>query len=1028
MIVNFVNVDRSGKTITNANATLVADENRAKAILESMFFNNITLTFNVGNGFVPPESGFPAVDVTGAGATLTNRETNVFVTYAANPNTGLRDALLNRGQPNFFTAANLPAGNRVITNPGAQNPFGISNFWITSSQAKALGFPPRGQGPDGFIGLSTTIAGDDRVATILHEVGHAMGRVPSTDSNNFLTKYPLLDVVRFFRAGNSVNRVIIPGPLGYFSLDGGTTPLVNWGLEPGGAADFRTPDIVPGVPGDPFNEISRTGIGNNTPPGLTTLDFQVMDFLGFTSPVINAAPPAGTSGFMVLRGTVAPNNGTYLIYDLGNNALLGGGTLGRLGSDRDFVALGRFNDGDTSDILLRAPSDGTFQVYDVVGNTITRTAVLGKVGLNWQPLAFGSFGGIAGNSDMILRDTNPASIGNMFIYNISNNSITSSAAIGAVGLDWSFSGVGNFSSTVAGESDLLLRNTNAASGTPGQFQVYDISNNTLIPAPTPGGEARVGLQWQFSGIGNFSSNHGESDLLLRDTDPASPTAGQLRLYDIVNNTITPVPNPLTTIPLEWQFAGVAPIRTATSSDLVLRNVNTGAFQVWNIGFNRLLSGTAITLNVPVNTDWKVGGLAPGFTPATPLLGSSSQPTAMDGSTAQTGTSTFQLADANGNAVGSPVDPSSSSSAMANPAPPAATTADMVLRNASNPVATYQIYNLGANSILATNSLGQVGSDWGFVALGNFNLTDPSDMLLRNSTSGAFQAYEIVDNNIISSNSLGTVGLSWQVMGFGIFGPFSGVGETDMMLRNANTGELQVYDIFNNEIVDSAPLGTIGLEWQFSGIGNFGSSGTSDMLLRNSNTGDLEVVNIIDNEVYDSAFLTTIGLEWKFSGVGNFSGVPDESDLLLRNSNTGGLEVLNISNNQVTGGPTFLGTVGLEWQFAGVAPILSATSSDLILRNVNTGAFQVYNIADNQLTGSAPLGAVGVAWQLGGFAAIGSVVPPLIQDAPPEMGGSTAQLVQAMAGFGGGSGAAISNTAPLGTETSQQTLLTTPQHA
>jgi len=40
----------------------------------------------------------------------------------------------------------------------------------------------------------------------------------------------------------------------------------------------------------------------------------------------------------------------------------------------------------------------------------------------------------------------------------------------------------------------------------------------------------------------------------------------------------------------------------------------------------------------------------------------------------------------------------------------------------------------------------------------------------------------------------------------------------------------------------------------------------------------------------------------------------------------------------------------------------------------------------------------------------------------------AQLVQAMAGFGGGAPADISNTAPLGPDTSQQTLLTTPQHA
>jgi len=42
---------------------------------------------------------------------------------------------------------------------------------------------------------------------------------------------------------------------------------------------------------------------------------------------------------------------------------------------------------------------------------------------------------------------------------------------------------------------------------------------------------------------------------------------------------------------------------------------------------------------------------------------------------------------------------------------------------------------------------------------------------------------------------------------------------------------------------------------------------------------------------------------------------------------------------------------------------------------------------------------------------------------------TSQLVQAMAGFGGGSGAAENlNAARLSTDTSQQMLLSTPQHA
>ena len=163
------------------------------------------------------------------------------------------------------------------------------------------------------------------------------------------------------------------------------------------------------------------------------------------------------------------------------------------------------------------------------------------------------------------------------------------------------------------------------------------------------------------------------------------------------------------------------------------------------------------------------------------------------------------------------------------------------------------------------------------------------------------------------------------------------------------------------------------------------------------------------------------MNWQVGGFGNFGSL-GETDMILRNTTTGGLELYNIANNQITGA-AFLGTVGLEWQFAGVAPVRGAGTSDLVLRNVNTGAFEVYNIANNQITGAASLGAVGTDWQLGGFAA---------DPATASMGSSdssTSQLVQAMAGFGGGSGAGESlNTAPLSAETSQQPLLTAPQHA
>ena len=98
----------------------------------------------------------------------------------------------------------------------------------------------------------------------------------------------------------------------------------------------------------------------------------------------------------------------------------------------------------------------------------------------------------------------------------------------------------------------------------------------------------------------------------------------------------------------------------------------------------------------------------------------------------------------------------------------------------------------------------------------------------------------------------------------------------------------------------------------------------------------------------------------------------------------------------------------------------------MLRHVNTGAFEVYDIAGNALTGAAPLGQVGLDWQLGGFAPISPTGSPGSTDAPDS---SNAQLVQAIAGFGGGSGAADGlNAGGVDADATQQPLLTTPQHA
>ena len=191
------------------------------------------------------------------------------------------------------------------------------------------------------------------------------------------------------------------------------------------------------------------------------------------------------------------------------------------------------------------------------------------------------------------------------------------------------------------------------------------------------------------------------------------------------------------------------------------------------------------------------------------------------------------------------------------------------------------------------------------------------------------------------------------------------------------------------------MGQVGLEWSVVGFGDFsGKAGeTGDMLMRNSNTGQFEVYDVTNNAITSAGPMGQVGLEWQVAGFGDFSGNLNETDMLMRDTNNGDFEVYDISNNTITFAAP-MGQVGMEWQVSGFGPINGTGASDMLMRDTYNGAFEIYDITNNGITSAASMGQVGLEWSVAGIAAI-----------PP--GGSVpanAQLIQAMASDGSTSGA------------------------
>jgi hypothetical protein len=185
--------------------------------------------------------------------------------------------------------------------------------------------------------------------------------------------------------------------------------------------------------------------------------------------------------------------------------------------------------------------------------------------------------------------------GEFQVFDISNNSVTGSALIGQVGTEWQVAGFGDFSSR-AGETDMLVRR-----GSDGEFQVFDISHNSVTGSALIG---QVGTEWQIAGFGDFSSRAGETDMLMRNSN-----TGAFEVYDISHNVIT-FASPMGAVGSEWTVAGFSDFSgNPNESDMLMQATSgpdAGAFEVYDISHNAITSAAAMGA---VGLEWQVAGIA-----------------------------------------------------------------------------------------------------------------------------------------------------------------------------------------------------------------------------------------------------------------------------------------------------------------------------------------------------------------------------------------------------------------------------------
>jgi Cadherin-like len=302
----------------------------------------------------------------------------------------IRSDLINGATPGDTTFNALSSGTSIQ---------GQSSVAVWNAQLKLWGLMGANDTTtdDGAARFSTDINPNLLVGVALHELTHAMGRVPYGSSPD------IFDLFRFTTAGTRLFQAGATAPAAYFSLDGGNTKLADYGRT-SDASDF----LNSGVQGstDPFNEFYNGA----TTQGLTAADLKQLVALGFhlapqdtqTPNLANDGPlsiEAGGSQILTANLLSANDNvssGAQLRYTIttapGHGALLLNGAVASSFTQADInnglVSYRETVNGVSSDAF-------SFKIGDAAGNTTTAFSFQ----INVTP--FDALEYVASNSDLI---------------------------------------------------------------------------------------------------------------------------------------------------------------------------------------------------------------------------------------------------------------------------------------------------------------------------------------------------------------------------------------------------------------------------------------------------------------------------------------------------------------------------------------------------------------------------------------------------------------------------------------------------
>ena len=237
-----------------------------------------------------------------------------------------------------------------------------------------------------------------------------------------------------------------------------------------------------------------------------------------------------------------------------------------------------FNGDGKSDVLWRNAA-GDVSIWQMNGQSVTSNNSLGNIWLGWTIVGSGDLNG-DGKMDILWRDSS----GTTLVWFMDGATVASYSVVGIQAPEWSVAGVADFNGD--GKADVLWRHTN------GDIAMWLLNGSTILSSTLLG---NIWTGWTIAGTGDFNGD-GKADVVWR------AITGDVAIW-LMNGTTVLSGTAVANIWTGWAIAGAGDFNGDGKADVVWRSIS-GDVAVWLMNGATVLSGTAVA---NIWTGWAIAG-------------------------------------------------------------------------------------------------------------------------------------------------------------------------------------------------------------------------------------------------------------------------------------------------------------------------------------------------------------------------------------------------------------------------------------